>query len=70
MYYSVLEVCEYGEIPEYVEIEYKGFHVLAAKTQYGYYLERLFSTNPKDFLSSELIPGSLLQNHLIKELNQ
>lgn len=70
MYYSILDAYMYEEVPEYVEIDYKGFHVLAAKTQYGYIVERLYSTNPRDFLSTELLPGSLLQNNLIKELNQ
>ena len=70
MYYSILDVYEYGEVPEYVELDYKGFHVLALKTEYGFILERLFSTNPKAFLSTELLPGSLLQNNLIKARNQ
>lgn len=67
MMYSVAPI--YGlDLPvEYVEVEYQGFEVLACKTEVGYVLERIFSTNPIDFLRADMQPGKLLENALIKQ---
>lgn len=67
MMYSIAPV--YGlELPvEYVQVEYNGFEVLACKTEGGYILERVYSTNPQDFLRADLQPGKLLENALIKQ---
>ncbi|MBP3886299.1 MAG: hypothetical protein J6F30_01400 [Cellulosilyticum sp.] len=66
MMYSIAPI--YGlETPvEYVQVEYEGFEVLACKTETGYILERVYSTNPQDFLRENLQPGKLLENALIK----
>lgn len=66
MMYSVAPI--YGlELPvEYVQVEYEGFEVLACKTEVGYILERIYSTNPQDFMRADLQPGKLLENALIK----
>lgn len=68
--YSIAPI--YGlDLPvEYEQIEYNGFEVLACKTPEGYVLERLYSTNPQDFLRSDLQPGKLLENALIKQASQ
>ncbi|MDO5567545.1 MAG: YlzJ-like family protein [Planctomycetia bacterium] len=70
MMYSIAPI--YGlELPvEYEQIEYNGFEVLACKTPGGYILERLYSTNPQDFLREDLQPGKLLENALIKQASQ
>ena len=67
MMYSIAPI--YGlETPvEYVQIEYEGFEVLACKTEAGYILERVYSTNPQDFIRTDLQPGKLLENALIKQ---
>lgn len=67
MMYSVAPI--YGlDLPvEYVQVEYQGFEVLACKTDAGYVLERIFSTNPVDFLRADMQPGKLLENALIKQ---
>ena len=68
--YSVAPI--YGlELPvEYVQLEYAGVNALAYKSADGYILERVFSTNPKDYLRAELQPGKLLENTLIKQVYQ
>ena len=70
MMYSIAPI--YGlEMPaEYVQVEYEGLEVLACKTEEGYRLERIFSTNPGDFLRVDLQPGNLLENALIKQHGQ
>jgi len=71
MMYSIAPI--YGlesEPVEYVQVEYQGYDVLAYKTSDGYVLERLFSTNPSDFLRADLQPGKLLENVLIKQVYQ
>lgn len=66
MMYSIAPV--YGlETPvEYVALTYEGLEVLACKTPDGYVLERIYSTDPKDYMKSHLQPGTLLENALIK----
>jgi len=68
--YSIAPI--YGlELPvEYTQLEYMGYEVLACKTEAGYVLERVYSTNPQDFLKPELQPGKLLENALIKQSGQ
>lgn len=66
MYYSIEPIYGMEEEIIYEDLEYAGYHVLACKTQVGYVLERVYSTNPKDFLSKDLYPGKILENALIK----
>ncbi|PHV70645.1 hypothetical protein CS063_08920 [Sporanaerobium hydrogeniformans] len=66
-YYSIAPLYGLDEPVEYVEIDYEGYRLLACKTQDGYVVERLYSTNPKDYLKQNLYPGQLLQNNLIKQ---
>lgn len=67
MMYSVAPVVglENGPV-EYTQLEYTGVEVLAYKSDVGYVLERVYSTNPQDFLRPDLQPGMLLENSLIK----
>lgn len=67
MMYSIAPV--FGlELPvEYVQVEYAGYEVLACKTEDGYILERIYSTNPQDYLNPLLQPGKILENALIKQ---
>lgn len=66
MMYSVGTIYGLDEVIEYVELEYNGYQVLACKVPDGYRLERIYSTNPKDFLKTDLQPGKILENALIK----
>lgn len=68
--YSILPVYYQEEASPYVEVEYAGHHVLAYQAEYGYILERVFSTDPKDFSDPQLTPGILLENSLIKKVNR
>ncbi len=66
MIYSVAPIYGLEEAVEYVEVNYNGMDILACKTAEGYVLERIYSTNPNDFLNESLQPGTLLENALIK----
>lgn len=66
MMYSVAPIYGLDQPLEYVELNYNGMDVLACKTPEGYILERIYSTDPKDFLNEHLQPGTLLENALIK----
>lgn len=66
MMYSIAPIYGLEEPIEYVELEYNGLSVLACKTSEGYVLERIYSTDPKDFMSDVLKPGKILENALIK----
>ncbi len=66
MFYSVAPIYGMEEELVYEEVEYDGHHVLACKTEVGYVLERVYSTNPQDFLSKDMYPGKILENALIK----
>ncbi len=66
MMYSVAPIYGLDEHVEYVELNYDGIDILACKTADGYVVERIYSTNPKDFLNASLQPGTLLENALIK----
>lgn len=64
--YSVAPVYGLDEPTQYVELNYDGIDILACKTIEGYVVERIYSTNPNDFLKINLQPGTLLENALIK----
>lgn len=68
--YSIMPVYTPEEELVYEQIEYNGYNVLACKTAQGYVLERIYSTNPIDFLDSTLQPGTLLENRLINRIIQ
>ncbi|MDF2877110.1 MAG: hypothetical protein K0S30_206 [Clostridia bacterium] len=68
MYYSVAPIYGLDEPLDYVELDYNGSSVLACKTGEGYILERIYSTDPKDYLREDLKPGKLLENNLIKQI--
>lgn len=71
VYYTILPVDSLQEgMPVYEQINYRGYEILACQTEQGYILERLYSTNPTDFLVPSLQPGTLLENSLIKKNNQ
>lgn len=66
MMYSVAPIVGLELPVEYAQLEYGGIEVLAYKSDLGYILERVYSTNPNDFLRPDLQPGTLLENSLIK----
>lgn len=68
--YSILQVYTPEEEVVYEQIEYNGYNVLACKTPEGYVLERIYSTNPSDFLDSHMQPGAILENRLINRIIQ
>ena len=70
MMYSIAPIYGLESPVEYVQAEYEGIEVLAIKTPDGYMLERLFSTDPKDYLRTDLQPGKILENVLIKQVYQ
>lgn len=67
MLYSILPVATDEEVATYETINYQGKQVLACVTPQGYVLERLYSTDPLDYLDNTLQPGTLLDNSLIKK---
>lgn len=70
-YYSILPVyIPEEQAPEYQVLDYNGIEVLACKTENGYVLDRIYSSNPSDFLIDSLQPGTLLQNNLINKIIQ
>ena len=66
-YYAIAPIYGLEQPVEYVEIDSEGYQLLACKTEAGYVVERLYSTNPKDYLKADIYPGKLLQNNLIKQ---
>ena len=49
-------------VPQYEEIDYDGTKVLMEKTEDGRYrVSRVLSSNPVDFLRSEIQPGCFLE---------
>ena len=54
--------------PDFHILDYMGYEVVACKTEEGFVLDRIFSTNPGDFLVDSLQPGTLLQNSLINKI--
>lgn len=70
-HYSILPVyTPEEEACCYEVLDYDGHEVLACKTEYGYILDRIYSSNPSDFLIDSLQPGTLLQNSLINKIIQ
>ena len=68
-YYSILPIYMPEEqAPEYEMLDYNGLQVLACKTENGYILDRIYSSNPNDFLIDTLQPGTSLQNNLINKI--
>ena len=66
MHYSILPVDMSQDLEvTYEEITYKDQLVLVKTISGVQILERLYSTNPLDFLNPELQPGTILQNPLI-----
>lgn len=69
--YSVLPIYTPEEEPlSYVEVEYKGHHILACETEQGYVLERVFSSNPSDYTNEELMPGTVLEQQAVNKMIQ
>lgn len=68
MMHSIMPIYGLDDPVEYVEVSYNGCNVLALKTAEGYVLERVYSTNPQDFINEALKPGIILENALIKQL--
>lgn len=66
MHYSILPI-DYGEVPDikYEEITYKNQLILTKIVGGTQIIERIYSTNPLDYLNPELQPGTILQNPLI-----
>lgn len=66
MYYSILAV-DYSEGVDiqYEEITYKNQLILTKIVGDTQIIERLYSTNPVDYLNPELQPGTILKNPLI-----
>lgn len=71
MHYAILPIYMPDEAPPvYEEVMYKGHQLLACKTEAGYIVERLYSTDPKDYLNDELIPGAVLEKCCINKVVQ
>ncbi len=65
MHYSILPVYEPPENekqPIYTELSYKGVNLLVCETEGGQVVERIYSTNPQDFLNPIISPGVVLEN--------
>lgn len=58
------------ESSDYRVLDYMGYEVIACHTEDGFILDRIVSTNPKDYLIESLQPGTLLQNSLINKIIQ
>lgn len=65
--YSILPVATDEVEMKYEMLEYQGKQVLACVTPEGYVMERLYSSDPSDYLNDSLQPGILLENSLIKK---
>ena len=66
MYYSILPIDQsMDQDIVYEEIIYKDQLVLIKTVGNIQSIERLYSTNPTDFLNPDLQPGTILQNPLI-----
>lgn len=71
IHYSILPIdMPQEKAPQYEEVTYKGHTLLACVTEEGYKVERVYSTDPNDFLAPDIQPGMLLENSLIKKNNQ
>ncbi|MGL5677756.1 MAG: YlzJ-like family protein [Cellulosilyticaceae bacterium] len=68
IHYAIIPVYESEEAaPIYEEVAYKGYELLACKTEWGYIVERIYSTNPVDFINPEITPGAVLENSFINK---
>lgn len=66
MYYSILAIDENMDLDiTYEEITYKNQLMLTKTIDGVRIIERLYSTNPADYLNPELQPGTILENPLI-----
>lgn len=66
MYYSVLPIDESTNYDiSYEEIIYKDQLILTKNIDGIRVVERIYSSNPLDFLDPHLQPGAILQNSLI-----
>ena len=66
MHYSILPIDYSGGADiKYEEITYKNQLILTKTVDHTQTIERIYSTNPKDYLNPELQPGTILQNPLI-----
>lgn len=65
MYYSILPIDETDQDIKYQEVIYKDQLVLTRIVNNIQSIERIYSTNPHDFLNPALQPGTILQNPLI-----
>lgn len=66
MHYSILPIDESIDSDiKYEEIIYRNQLVLTRIAQNVQTIERIYSTNPKDYLNPELQPGTILENPLI-----
>lgn len=66
MYYSILPFDEDSSLNvEYKEVMYKNQLVLVKNINGIQMLERLYSTNPTDYLNPDFQPGTILENPLI-----
>ena len=71
IHYAILPVYVPEEEPAiYEDVFYKGQQVLACKTEYGYVLERIYSTDPKDYMNDDFMPGIILENSSINKIVQ
>lgn len=66
MYYSILPIDDSMDLEvEYKEIIYQGQLILTKTVGNVQTIERLYSTNPVDYLNQQLQPGTILENPLI-----
>lgn len=66
MHYSILAIDYSGESDiKYEEITYKNQLILTKIVGDTQTIERIYSTDPKDYLNPELQPGTILENPLI-----
>ncbi len=66
MHYSILAIdnSELADV-KYEEVTYKNQLILTKIIGDTQIIERIYSTNPLDYLNPELQPGTILQNPLI-----
>lgn len=66
MFYSILPIDQgIDSEVKYEEITYKGQLILTKTVGDVQTIERLYSTNPLDYLNSQLQPGTIVTNPLI-----
>ncbi|NLI89829.1 MAG: hypothetical protein GX366_05420 [Epulopiscium sp.] len=66
MFYSILPIDDkQNQQIEYQEVIYKNQLLLTRTINGTQTIERLYSTNPEDFLNPDFQPGTILENPLI-----